>query len=54
VESENDTVIPHDVIWQYLEEFERSQHDTIAGAAHGLERTEHKEKFIEFILGWFS
>lgn len=54
VESEKDTVIPHDVIRQYLEEFERSQHDTIAGAAHALERTEHKEKFIELILRWFT
>lgn len=54
VESEKDAVIPHDVICQYLEEFERSQHDTIAGAAHALERTEHKEKFVELILGWFS
>jgi predicted esterase YcpF (UPF0227 family) len=54
VESENDTVIPHEVICRYLEEFERSQHNTIAGAAHGLERTEHKEKFVELILDWFS
>lgn len=54
VESENDTVIPHDVVRQYLLEFERSQHTIIAGAGHALERVEHKEEFLELILGWFA
>jgi uncharacterized protein len=54
VESENDTVIPHEVILQYLQEFQKSEPRTLYGAAHALERPEDKEKFLEWILEWFA
>jgi uncharacterized protein len=54
VESENDTVIPTEVIRQYTREFEGSEHQTISGAQHALEQPEHRKKFLELILDWFS
>lgn len=54
VESENDTVIPQEVIRQYTHEFQQSEHQTILGAPHALERPEHRERFLKLILDWFS
>lgn len=54
VESEDDTVIPHDVVEQYLALFPRVEHATLVGAEHALVLPEHKAEFLALILDWFG
>lgn len=54
VESQDDSVIPHDVVEQYLALFPGSEHALIRGAGHALLTPEHRAEFLELVLRWFG
>jgi dienelactone hydrolase len=54
LESENDAVVPHGQIEEYLRTAANPTHHVIAGATHVLEREEWKAAFLREILTWFK
>jgi uncharacterized protein len=57
VESENDTVIPHAVIANYLEAFIKPRsltYRTISGADHGLSKEEHQRAYTALLVKWLE
>jgi dienelactone hydrolase len=57
VESEHDTVIPHQVIANYITAFQRVRsrtHYVIRDADHALSNPTHRPEYEEFLCRWFK
>ena len=57
VESEHDTVIPREVVANYLHAFEAAasrRHEVLAGADHGLLREAWRRKWGELLVEWMA
>jgi dienelactone hydrolase len=56
VESEHDTIIPHEVIANYLRAFSAAgcTHHLMAGASHGLGSPDERRAYTEALLEWFK
>jgi alpha-beta hydrolase superfamily lysophospholipase len=55
VESENDTVIPHEVVANYLHAFEGAgsrRHEVLAGTDHGLSREAWRRDWGALLVDW--
>jgi pimeloyl-ACP methyl ester carboxylesterase len=54
LESENDDVIPHEVIDFYLHAFPDARREILQGAGHALSEDRHRQAFLQLILSWFA
>lgn len=54
LESENDEIIPREVIEAYLTGCPRAQHAVLRDATHGLMKPEWDRAFVDVIIDWFA
>ena len=57
VESEHDTVIPHQVAANYLNAFHQARsltHHVLQGADHALSNLDHRHEYEALLCQWFK